>query len=415
MPNPIIANDQPLVTTLVGIETTRGTAVTPTAKWYGQLQLDRRQDLTERLESNGTFFGETEAVRGAVEVGGNFSAFCTYEDLPAYLRLLVKGGGTGSGDGGAPVAYTYTKKPSGATDDLDTATVETNFPAMPQRASMFFMTEGTIRADIDDAEAVWMFDAPNVVARELDYRSVLEGTVTSATATTIVDTALTPTLNQYQNGYLWVTSGTGKGQVRLVSSNTTGGSFTVPTWDTNPVAGDRFVVVAPFTTGITDRTREVIEGPGTRIYVDRKSGGTIGATLVDTHAIPLSFSVTYRNNAYTKRGLSNVSTASTKLGRGFVQVRGQLRMEDESPYAWQEWTNKRPQLIRIEQTGTTIHTGPTVTKRARIDVYNAVFDTPTSDLRNQNKTKTWPFWGYLDATQAAPIQYEVVNALSTLP
>lgn len=59
------------------------------------------------------------------------------------------------------------------------------------------------------------------------------GTATSATATTLVNSAKTWTVNQWTNYQVRITAGTGIGQVRTISSNTAT-TLTVPTWTVTP-------------------------------------------------------------------------------------------------------------------------------------------------------------------------------------
>lgn len=64
--------------------------------------------------------------------------------------------------------------------------------------------------------------------------SNISSTATSGTATTLVDTAQSMTVNLYAGLRITITEGTGAGQERIISSNTAD-TFTVSTsWDTNP-------------------------------------------------------------------------------------------------------------------------------------------------------------------------------------
>jgi hypothetical protein len=409
----VIANDRPLVVTYVGKETTRGTLVVPTVKWYGDMRLQRSQPFAERPAYNGTFFGDVDFVRGAVEVTGNASYVATYEDWLDYARMIVAGGGTGVTDGGSPAAFTHTKKPSGTADDLDTLSCQYGFPHKPYESSMVFGTELTIRADIDDPAACWMVDIPTVLARSMDHVNVGEHTAAGThTATTVQAAALSFTADEYNGGVIWLVKTGGTVQVRLISDTTTDTITVATAWDANPVDGDTFILVDALQAGIADREREVIDGPGTDIWIDPATG-TVGTTHIDELGLAISFNCTYRNNAYTKRALSNVNEASTKLGRGFAKVLFSVRMEDESPIIWEYWKDKTELQIRVQQTGAVIHDA--VTSRARIDIFRAVVDGYTEDDRNSNITKTWNFVGLLDSSEAAPIEYEGVVDLATLP
>ena len=68
-----------------------------------------------------------------------------------------------------------------------------------------------------------------------DYQSFATGTATSATGTTLVNSAKTWATNQWANSQVRIVSGTGAGQIRSITSNT-GTTLTVPTWTTTPDA-----------------------------------------------------------------------------------------------------------------------------------------------------------------------------------
>jgi hypothetical protein len=67
------------------------------------------------------------------------------------------------------------------------------------------------------------------------YTAFATGTATSATGTTLVNSAKTWTTNQWTNYQVRIVSGTGAGQIRNISSNT-GTTLTVPTWTITPDA-----------------------------------------------------------------------------------------------------------------------------------------------------------------------------------
>ena len=67
------------------------------------------------------------------------------------------------------------------------------------------------------------------------YIPFATGTATSATATTLVNSAKTWTVNQWSNSQVRITSGTGAGQIRAITSNTAT-ALTVATWTTTPDA-----------------------------------------------------------------------------------------------------------------------------------------------------------------------------------
>jgi hypothetical protein len=67
------------------------------------------------------------------------------------------------------------------------------------------------------------------------YTAFATGTATSATGTTLVNSAKTWTTNQWSNYQVRIVSGTGAGQIRSITSNT-GTTLTVPTWTITPDA-----------------------------------------------------------------------------------------------------------------------------------------------------------------------------------
>jgi hypothetical protein len=67
------------------------------------------------------------------------------------------------------------------------------------------------------------------------YAPFASGTATSASATTLVNTPKTWTVNQWTNSQVRIVSGTGAGQIRAITSNTAN-TLTVPTWTITPDA-----------------------------------------------------------------------------------------------------------------------------------------------------------------------------------
>jgi hypothetical protein len=67
------------------------------------------------------------------------------------------------------------------------------------------------------------------------YKSFATGTATSATATTLVNSAKTWTTGQWINSQVRIVSGTGAGQIRTITANDAT-SVTVATWTTTPDA-----------------------------------------------------------------------------------------------------------------------------------------------------------------------------------
>jgi hypothetical protein len=83
----------------------------------------------------------------------------TFEDLPWWAQLFLKGGVTGVSDAGTPPAYTYTYAPSAATDDLKSMTLEFNETGNPYESSQVMVTQATLRFNVgNNNEPAWMLD-----------------------------------------------------------------------------------------------------------------------------------------------------------------------------------------------------------------------------------------------------------------
>lgn len=407
-------NNTQLTRVLSGAETARGTAANRTNKLYGRMMLRRAQELTDSEDYTGDFFGDAEPVRGAVVVDGNYSQNLTYEDLSFLPRYAIKGGITPVGDSENTEAFTYTYRHSGTRDDIDTATVEYGAPPMPKLCTGLILPEMTISSDIDDSQAVWKL-AARAIAIDMDLRDGLTGvTGTGGSTTTFSKTGWGQTIDALIGGWVHIKTATQAGIVGLwreiLDNDAT--SITFAALPATVTSGDVVDVYLPFTSGIADRERERINGPGTKLYLANQ-GDTIDSADEVTGRF-ISFSVTEQINANWKRFMDNVDTHSNRLDRGAIRVTGQVRLEFDRRSEWDDWKAAAPKYIRIKQTGDTIDSGAGTTSSAQIDIYNAAWSTPTEDQRGSNVTVTWPFRGYKDLTEGVPIELEVVHAGGTL-
>ena len=73
------------------------------------------------------------------------------------------------------------------------------------------------------------------------FQTFATGTATSATGTTLVNSAKAWATNQWANAQVRITSGTGAGQIRIITSNT-GTTLTVPTWTITPDATSVYAI-----------------------------------------------------------------------------------------------------------------------------------------------------------------------------
>jgi len=73
------------------------------------------------------------------------------------------------------------------------------------------------------------------------FKTFATGTATSATGTTLVNSAKAWATNQWANSQVRITGGTGAGQIRIITSNT-GTTLTVPTWTITPDATSVYAI-----------------------------------------------------------------------------------------------------------------------------------------------------------------------------
>lgn len=104
------------------IEVTRGLDLAATRKVYAIGHMEKNIDLLAPAEDRGTFISNYRSSLGVVTASLPLTGGASYEDLPWWFQLALKGGVTGVLS--AVTAYTYTFVPTAATDDLKSATFE---------------------------------------------------------------------------------------------------------------------------------------------------------------------------------------------------------------------------------------------------------------------------------------------------
>jgi hypothetical protein len=406
-----IPNEDQLRRAYLGTEVRLGLAVAPTFRLYGDLQLNKARALADRNDYAGTYFSDYTVVRGPAEITGTYAVPLSYEDFAILPRYAVEGGGTGVSDSESTPGYAYTREPEPDNPGLDFASGEYFVPGMPFTFTGLHFPEFTVSGDIDNTEAAWMWNS-QVAALTKDPKDLTTGAATGGTTTTLVLTGAGWTVNQFAGAYTRMLDGTAGniGQVRKVASNTSDTLTFSSAFPSAVASGDDFEISGVFTAGITDRTRETIDFPGTKLYIDDQ--GDIGTTEIPGRFI--SFSVTVARNSSGKRFADNPD-GYTRFGFGAFRVTGQIRLEFDRLDEYLDWEAATPRAIRIEQTGSTIDSGAGTTKKATIDIYKAVFDSFPTDTRNTNITSTITFRGYVDETEGIPLSLTAINTLSTLP
>jgi hypothetical protein len=209
-------NDIILQKIQAGLESTRGTNVAATRVVYAQGAASYERSLQTFVDTTGTYEARRRTTYGRQSVGMTFTDLATFEDLPWWFQLAIKGGVAGVGDGGSPIAYAYTFVPSLATDDLKSATVEFNHTGNVYESGQVMVNTWTLRGDSDsDDEPGWMFEA-ECMARDW-ATSTFTGALTDRT-TEVIKARGTKLYIDDAGGTIGTTQVTG----RLISWSITG-------------------------------------------------------------------------------------------------------------------------------------------------------------------------------------------------
>lgn len=153
-------NEVILLRAQAGIESTRGTNVAATRKVYAQISPSYTRALLDFMDTSGTYQGRRRAAYGRAKVGFTALDLATFEDLPWWMQLGLKGGVAGVGDSGSPEAFVYTFNPTISSDDLSSITLEHGETNNDYETAQVMMNSFTLRMDSDnDSEPTWMLDA----------------------------------------------------------------------------------------------------------------------------------------------------------------------------------------------------------------------------------------------------------------
>jgi hypothetical protein len=412
----LVPNERSKVRALAGTEPSRGAGGTPTFQLMGDFRISEREPLIEREEYTGTLDPWISPETGPYEVDGTYAELLTFESLAEHLRYGMNGNGAVPvGDANPTPGYTYTYDPCTAVTDIDSMVVEHGPPGLPETAKGVMHRQWTIAADTDDAEGAWKWDSQLFVT-ENDLKVSSSAGVQIATGgstTTVIRTAAGYTVDALIGAYLFIRSGAALGDARKIVDNDATTLTVDPAFTAAVGAGDTYEVSGQFTAGIAVPQHEKIKAAGTKVFIDN-AGGTLGATQLLDKAI--SWSVTHALDMTGKRFLEYERGYSPKVGEGWRRVTGQVRIEFDDWYEYEQFTGHTTRLLRFEREGSTIDTAAATKKLARIDVYAAYWNEVARDQdRNANLTRVYQFKGYLDATAGRVARVTVKNRLAALP
>lgn len=142
-----------------GLESTRGTPVAATRIVYASIDSRIDRTLNFGRAQTGTYNARRRPSYSRIKPTFAGVDSATFEDLAWWLQLALKGGVTGTGDAGSPIAYTYSFTPSLTADDLKSMTLEHNETGNGLKTSQVMIDTWSLRGDSDnDQESEWMFD-----------------------------------------------------------------------------------------------------------------------------------------------------------------------------------------------------------------------------------------------------------------
>lgn len=406
-----VANDQQLVRAYAVTEATPGAGGTPTFALLGQMTITEARGLADVPSYAGTYMQDYTADYGPTDIGGSYTQPLSFEMLATLPRYAFAAAPTPVSDAETTPGYTYTYRHDTTRRTRQTMAVLHSIEEMPEFAKGVRFPAFNVSCDTDAAGTSWQLNVPTIMATSNDLYLVKEGTATSATATTLVDSGAAFGTTAYVGGWVHITGGLGRDQAREVISHTAT-ALTVATWDVTPDATSTYVLTGPVP-DIAVPEYELIPGPDTQTFI-APHGATIGAGHDDSDRV-ISWNVGFDWPVNPKRYQGSGRGYDAKTGNGSIRVAGSVRMEFDSPKEYRRFVNRGEIALRFKQTGSVIDSGAGTTKLAQIDVFRAALEAPAKDVRVSNLTQTINFRGLVDPTEGIIEQIVSKCELATLP
>lgn len=159
----------------------------------------------------------------------------------------------------------------------------------------------------------------------------------------------------------------------------------------------------------SDITRTMVESYGSKMFLDTSSA--IGTTEVA--GLVRNYSITVNNNIDEKRFIDAGIAAAADFGRGLQRVTGDFTMEHTADTYFAHHRANTKLKLRFQKTGAQIGTTPTTNYLFRVDVPQAVLNSPSESWIGNNRAYTYPWLGE-KPTGASSIQTQTVNALASV-
>ena len=178
-----MTNVQSLQGAQAAIEAVRCTPETSMTRWLyftqGNFRWTFTQDALDFPQATRSFHGHRDFALGRYGNTFSYEEMMTYEDLPWWLRMILKGGaaqGTGVTTGSTPPGYTYHSVPSSTEDDLDAFTMRYWEPSNIYQIDRVMATSATFAFDAVNNPA-WVLTA-DLLGHELTEGAAYDDTVT---------------------------------------------------------------------------------------------------------------------------------------------------------------------------------------------------------------------------------------------
>jgi hypothetical protein len=412
-----IQNETALRKVQIGKETTLGTAVTPTAKLGGMLNVTQDRPLVDKAARDGTFGVAKNPKFGTRSFGGTYDDELSYEDFPILLQYGVAVAPSATDDGEAVHGYTRAYRPGQAL--FSSFSAEEGVDGLLHKARGLQFGDFTISMDIDDADGNWKWSGNLMVVADAETAPVVTDTATAGTTTSITKAAAGWTIDAYLGLYVKMTGGTAAniGEIAQITTNSATVLTLARALPAAVAASDTFEIFPAFT-ALTARDVNYIQNEGTQLFIASSLSGLATASneIIDKM---IKFSVTFQNNLSYKKFANNIGVNSSKRGRAKRMISGVVTMEFDDPDEKRIWEKALPdaRAIKFQQlNGPVINASPLTNMNAVITVPKIYWEkVDSSGDRAGNMTADYAFKTFADSVAGYDIEYSVKNALATLP
>lgn len=407
---------------LAGTEASLGAGGVPTFALYGTLSGKKGRALIRDPEFRGGYDGYINPARGPETFDGFTYADpkLSFQNLAILPRYGVAKPPTAVSDGFTVPGFTRAYRPSNAA--VDSWFAERGVAGLPFKTVGLQFDEFTISHNADNAAGNWEWGS-NLTVVDDDMIPLFTGTTpvvaTGGSATTVVMTTAGWTVDAHAGKYVAMRAGTAANidQIVEILSNTATTLTLATALPAAVVAGDTFEISGAFTPGITDRTIEYIQNPGTQLIIaDTVAGLATPSNLINDKMI--SFSVTQRNMYRSKRFSDNIGGVSKKRGRGMREVTIEIAMEFDDWKEYREFERAYPKdrAIRVQQlNGPVIDATAGSKQTAMITIPKGQWDDiDPQQERDGNITGTYMALAYL-GSDGYVVEYASKTKLAVLP